>query len=255
MEVVLPPPASPRRHRLPSVPALTRGHDPLPASRLLFLPGAGHTSPQASGHSPHEEAIPPPAPPASPSGGHSNAPHALPPPHGWPTAGRQPRLPSWATGRDRAAYTPRDAKTGSREEADMKETNMPTTRRRVETPYANDDTIMPFGRYRGRELRDVPLAYWRRLLLYRLLAEQYPTLHEYAMRRCPNSRAVRYPWPVRQAIKPPIDDPVRLRPENPPLSSKLGSTGRAWGGRLPGNRSNQHFLTCPGRTVSMRRSK
>ena len=67
---------------------------------------------------------------------------------------------------------------------------MPITRRRIETPYATDDDIMPFGRYRGHSLRDVPLAYWRKMLLYRWLAEQHPILHEYAMRRCPNSRAV-----------------------------------------------------------------
>jgi len=63
-------------------------------------------------------------------------------------------------------------------------------RQRIETFYAIDDDIMPFGRYRGRELRDVPLPYWRKMLLYRWLAEHHPALHEYAKRRCPNSRAV-----------------------------------------------------------------
>ncbi|MGA2031807.1 MAG: hypothetical protein ABSG68_06100 [Thermoguttaceae bacterium] len=44
---------------------------------------------------------------------------------------------------------------------------MPITRRRIETSYATDDDIMPFGRYEGCDLRDVPAAYWRKLLLFR----------------------------------------------------------------------------------------
>ena len=67
---------------------------------------------------------------------------------------------------------------------------MPIIRRRIETSYATDDDIVPFSRYAGECLRDVPHAYWRKLLCYRWLAEQHPTLHEYAKRRCPNSRAV-----------------------------------------------------------------
>jgi hypothetical protein len=67
---------------------------------------------------------------------------------------------------------------------------MPITRRRIETPYATDDDEMPFGRYAGECLRDVPHAYWRQLLRFRWLAEQHPALHEYARRRCPNCRAV-----------------------------------------------------------------
>lgn len=63
-------------------------------------------------------------------------------------------------------------------------------RRRIQTPYATDDDIMPFGRYYGRELRDVPLPYWRKMLLFRWLAEEHPAIREYAMRRCPNARAV-----------------------------------------------------------------
>lgn len=76
------------------------------------------------------------------------------------------------------------------EEDDMKETDMPITRRRIETPYARDDDEMPFGRYAGLPLAEVPVAYWRQLLRFRWLAKQNPELHTYAKRRCPNSRAV-----------------------------------------------------------------
>ena len=63
-------------------------------------------------------------------------------------------------------------------------------RRRIETPYATGSDIMSFGRYRGLPLAEVPLAYWRKVLLFRWFAEQWPALHEYARRRCPNSRTV-----------------------------------------------------------------
>ena len=63
-------------------------------------------------------------------------------------------------------------------------------RRRIETPYGSGDDTMPFGRYTGLPLADVPHAYWRKVLLFRWFAEQWPDLHEYARRRCPNCRAV-----------------------------------------------------------------
>jgi hypothetical protein len=71
------------------------------------------------------------------------------------------------------------------------DTSMSTiNRRRIETPYATDDDIISFGRYAGLNLEKVPAAYWRQLLKFRWFAEQHPTLHAYARRRCPNSRAV-----------------------------------------------------------------
>jgi hypothetical protein len=63
-------------------------------------------------------------------------------------------------------------------------------RRRIETPYATHADIMPFGRYAGLSLAEVPHAYWRKVLLFRWFAEQWPELHAFARRRCPNSRAV-----------------------------------------------------------------